>query len=193
MCTTVACAFPTLQKAPAEGGRAARWWWAIPCARRSARWPTSPTSPPEPNGPIRLLVTGGSQGARLLSELVPEAVAKALPEELRKRLNVQQQTRAGVHEHARRRIYADALVDAEIAPFFRDMATRLRDAHLVIGRSGAGTGLRVRRGRQAGHPDPAGHRPRRRPGPERPAAGRGRRRARWPARASSPSRPWPTP
>src|SRR4029450_6047905 len=38
-----------------------------------------------------------------------------------------------------RRAYRDALVDAEIAPFFRDIASRLRDAHLVIGRAGAGT------------------------------------------------------
>ena len=96
-----------------------------------------PYVPPEPNGPIRLLVTGGSQGARLLSELVPEAV-KALPEDLRRRLIVQQQTRAESMNTARR-AYRDALVDAEIAPFFRDIAGRLRDAHLVIGRSGAGS------------------------------------------------------
>jgi UDP-N-acetylglucosamine--N-acetylmuramyl-(pentapeptide) pyrophosphoryl-undecaprenol N-acetylglucosamine transferase len=38
-----------------------------------------------------------------------------------------------------RRAYRDALVEAEIAPFFRDIAGRLRDAHLVVGRSGAGT------------------------------------------------------
>ena len=72
-----------------------------------------------------------------MSELVPEAV-KALPDELKARLTVQQQTRAESMNTARR-IYRDALVEAEIAPFFRDMASRLRDAHLVIGRAGAGT------------------------------------------------------
>jgi UDP-N-acetylglucosamine--N-acetylmuramyl-(pentapeptide) pyrophosphoryl-undecaprenol N-acetylglucosamine transferase len=96
-----------------------------------------PYDPPGEAGPIRLLVTGGSQGARLLSELVPEAIA-ALPDALRQRLVVQQQTRAESMETARR-VYANAVVDAEIAPFFRDMASRLAAAHLVIGRAGAGS------------------------------------------------------
>jgi len=86
---------------------------------------------------IHLLITGGSQGARLLSELVPRAIA-LLPEALRARLSVQQQTRQESLEIARR-TYLDALVQAEIAPFFRDMASRLSQAHLVIGRSGAST------------------------------------------------------
>jgi len=51
---------------------------------------------------------------------------------------VQQQTRAESMETARR-IYTNAMVEAEIAPFFRDMAGRLGAAHLVIGRSGAGS------------------------------------------------------
>ena len=93
--------------------------------------------PPETDGPVRILVTGGSQGARLLSELVPEAV-KLLPEQLRARLAVAQQTRPESMNVARR-AYRDANVEAEIAPFFRDIASRLRDAHLVIGRAGAGT------------------------------------------------------
>jgi UDP-N-acetylglucosamine--N-acetylmuramyl-(pentapeptide) pyrophosphoryl-undecaprenol N-acetylglucosamine transferase len=133
---TVACAFPTLKKAPEKvAGRAVVVGNPVrPPIRALAELPYIP---PEPNGPVRVLVTGGSQGARLLSELVPEAV-KALPEELRKRLVIQQQTRAESMNIARR-IYRDALVDAEIAPFFRDIASRLRDAHLVIGRAGAGT------------------------------------------------------
>jgi len=133
---TVACAFPTLKKAPKGVAERAKVVGnpVRPPIRALAE---IPYLPPEPNGPLRLLVTGGSQGARLLSELVPEAV-KALPEDLRKRLIVQQQTRAESMNTARR-AYRDALVDAEIAPFFRDIASRLRDAHLVIGRSGAGT------------------------------------------------------
>ena len=133
---TIACAFPTLKKAPKGVAERARVVGnpVRPPIRALAE---IPYIPPEPNGPVRLLVTGGSQGARLLSELVPEAV-KALPEDLRKRLIIQQQTRAESMNTARR-AYRDALVDAEIAPFFRDIASRLRDAHLVIGRAGAGT------------------------------------------------------
>jgi len=133
---TVACAFPTLKKAPPKvAERAIVVGNPIrPPIRALAE---IPYIPPEPNGPVRLLVTGGSQGARLLSELVPEAV-KALPDDLKKRLVIQQQTRAESMNTARR-VYRDALVDAEIAPFFRDIASRLRDAHLVVGRAGAGS------------------------------------------------------
>jgi UDP-N-acetylglucosamine--N-acetylmuramyl-(pentapeptide) pyrophosphoryl-undecaprenol N-acetylglucosamine transferase len=133
---TVACAFPTLKKAPPRvAERAIVVGNPIrPPIRALAE---VPYIPPEPNGPIRLLITGGSQGARLLSELVPEAV-KALPDDLRRRLHVVQQARAESMNFARR-AYRDAVVDAEIAPFFRDIASRLRDAHLVIGRAGAGS------------------------------------------------------
>jgi UDP-N-acetylglucosamine--N-acetylmuramyl-(pentapeptide) pyrophosphoryl-undecaprenol N-acetylglucosamine transferase len=134
--TRVACAFPTLLKAPADvAGRATVVGNPVRPAIRALA--DLPYTPPGAEGPIRLLITGGSQGARLLSELVPEAIA-ALPEGLRQRLMVQQQTRPESMEIARR-TYRNALVEAEIAPFFRDMATRLGAAHLVIGRSGAGS------------------------------------------------------
>ncbi len=134
--TTVACAFPTLLKTPGNvAGRAIVVGNPVrPPIRALANLPYDP---PGAEGPIRILVTGGSQGARLLSELVPEAIA-ALPDALRTRLMVQQQTRAESMETARR-TYRNAVVDAEIAPFFRDMAGRLAAAHLVIGRSGAGS------------------------------------------------------
>jgi len=132
----VACAFPVLQKAP---GQVAERAIVVgnPVRPEIRALADHPYTPPSPYGSIRLLITGGSQGARLLSELMPQAIRK-LPEDLRHRLKVQQQTRKESMETARR-IYADAMVEAEIAPFFRDMATRLRDAHLVIGRSGAGS------------------------------------------------------
>jgi UDP-N-acetylglucosamine--N-acetylmuramyl-(pentapeptide) pyrophosphoryl-undecaprenol N-acetylglucosamine transferase len=134
--TRVACAFPTLLKAPPQVvGRAVVVGNPVrPPIRALA---DSPYVPPGAEGPIRVLVTGGSQGARLLSELVPEAIA-ALPEGLRQRLVIQQQTRPESMEIARR-TYRNAIVDAEIAPFFRDLASRLGAAHLVIGRSGAGS------------------------------------------------------
>jgi UDP-N-acetylglucosamine--N-acetylmuramyl-(pentapeptide) pyrophosphoryl-undecaprenol N-acetylglucosamine transferase len=133
---TVACAFPTLLKAPPRVAERAV------VVGNPVRPPIRALAgvgyaPPEPDGPVRLLVTGGSQGARLLSELVPEAI-KQLPEDLRQRLVVSQQTRPESMNVARR-AYRDANVDAEIAPFFRDIAARLQTAHLVIGRSGAGT------------------------------------------------------
>src|SRR5579859_537047 len=134
--TRVACAFPTLLKAPADvAGRATVVGNPVRPAIRALA--DLPYTPPGAEGPIRLLVTGGSQGARLLSELVPEAIA-ALPDGLRQRLMVQQQTRPESMEVARR-TYRNAVVDAEIAPFFRDMAGRLSAAHLVIARSGAGS------------------------------------------------------
>jgi len=91
-----------------------------------------------PNGgPIRVLVTGGSQGARILSETVPRALA-ALPVDLRVRLQVQQQSRPETLEAAEA-VYREAGITAEVAPFFSDMADRLSAAHLVIGRAGAST------------------------------------------------------
>ena len=93
---------------------------------------------PDPkDGNVRILVTGGSQGARLLSEAVPAAIAM-LPEDTRYRLHVTQQTRPEAMEDARR-VYANALVDVQLAPFFRDIAGRLATSHLVIGRAGAST------------------------------------------------------
>ena len=132
--SAIACAFPTLKKAPASvSARAVVVGNPIrPPVRALYGAPYQP-----PTGQIHLLITGGSQGARLLSELPPTAV-QLLPEALRARLKVHQQTRADSIETARK-AYAEAMVEAEIAPFFRDMASRLGEAHLVIGRAGAST------------------------------------------------------
>jgi len=86
---------------------------------------------------LHVLITGGSQGARILSETAPRALAQ-IAERLRDRLHVHQQTRPELLDTARD-IYADAAIQAEVAPFFRDMALRLGQAHLVIGRAGAST------------------------------------------------------
>jgi UDP-N-acetylglucosamine--N-acetylmuramyl-(pentapeptide) pyrophosphoryl-undecaprenol N-acetylglucosamine transferase len=87
--------------------------------------------------PFRLLVFGGSQGAQFFSEAVPPAVL-ALPEETRRRLAVTQQARPE-DEAAVRAAYAGMGVQAEVSPFFNDMAARMASAHLVISRSGAST------------------------------------------------------
>jgi len=91
----------------------------------------------EPGQAIRILVTGGSQGARVLSDIVPAALT-ALPPDLRRRLRVQQQCRPEDLDRVRA-AYAGAGIEAEIAGFFGDVADRLAVAHLVVGRSGAGS------------------------------------------------------
>lgn len=94
-----------------------------------------PYAAPAGDGPIRILVIGGSLGARVLSDGVPRAIA-ALPEALRARLEVTQQTRAEQIESARA-LYAEAGVKAVCEPFFDDMGPLYSAAHLVISRSGA--------------------------------------------------------
>lgn len=85
--------------------------------------------------PMSLVVIGGSQGARILSDVVPEAVAH-LPETLRRNLRVAHQAR---EEDMPRVIatYEAAGIRAEVQPFFRDIPARLSEAQLVISRSGA--------------------------------------------------------
>ncbi len=86
---------------------------------------------------IRLLVVGGSLGARVFSDVVPAALA-SLPDALRSRLDVTQQCRAEDVERVRA-IYARAGIAADLAPFFTDMAALLAGAHLVVARAGAST------------------------------------------------------
>jgi UDP-N-acetylglucosamine--N-acetylmuramyl-(pentapeptide) pyrophosphoryl-undecaprenol N-acetylglucosamine transferase len=86
---------------------------------------------------VRILVTGGSQGARVLSEVVPDGLAM-LPTALRSRLQVIQQCRAEDIEAVRAR-YATHGIPAELATYFENMAERLAGAHLFIGRAGAST------------------------------------------------------
>jgi UDP-N-acetylglucosamine--N-acetylmuramyl-(pentapeptide) pyrophosphoryl-undecaprenol N-acetylglucosamine transferase len=94
-------------------------------------------APPEAGGPIELLVVGGSQGARVFSEIVPPALA-ALPAALRARLRVSQQARPEDRTEVAAR-YQTLGIAAETESFFDDMPARLQRAHLVICRSGAST------------------------------------------------------
>jgi UDP-N-acetylglucosamine--N-acetylmuramyl-(pentapeptide) pyrophosphoryl-undecaprenol N-acetylglucosamine transferase len=85
--------------------------------------------------PMSLVVIGGSQGARILSEVVPAAVT-SLPDAIRRNLRVAHQAR---EEDLPRVIeaYEAAGILAEVAPFFTDIPRRLSEAQLVISRSGA--------------------------------------------------------
>jgi UDP-N-acetylglucosamine--N-acetylmuramyl-(pentapeptide) pyrophosphoryl-undecaprenol N-acetylglucosamine transferase len=85
--------------------------------------------------PMSLVVIGGSQGARILSDVVPAAVA-ALPQSIRSNLRIAQQARPEDLLRVQA-AYAEAGIDAEIAAFFADIPRRLSEAQLVISRSGA--------------------------------------------------------
>ncbi|HUN47759.1 MAG TPA: undecaprenyldiphospho-muramoylpentapeptide beta-N-acetylglucosaminyltransferase [Stellaceae bacterium] len=97
----------------------------------------TPYKPAQGAEPFELVVLGGSQGARVLSEVVPAALVR-LPDSLRQRLRLTQQARPEDLE-AVRAAYQARGVAAEIRPFFDDVPARLARAHLVISRSGAST------------------------------------------------------
>ncbi len=102
--------------------------------RKAARQPYPARAAGEP---FLLLVFGGSQGARFMSDLVPPAIAK-LPDDLRGLVRVTQQCRP--EDIARvRDAYAGIGVEAELRPFFDDMPERIAAGHLVVSRSGAST------------------------------------------------------
>jgi UDP-N-acetylglucosamine--N-acetylmuramyl-(pentapeptide) pyrophosphoryl-undecaprenol N-acetylglucosamine transferase len=92
---------------------------------------------PDAAGPLRLLVVGGSQGARVMADIVPGAIEKLEPS-LWGRLVLTQQVRE--EDMARVRAVYDRLkINAELAPFFTDLPARLSSNHLIVSRSGAGT------------------------------------------------------
>lgn len=92
---------------------------------------------PVAGGPIRILVFGGSQGARALSEIVPAALTH-LPHDMKMRLAVVQQCRREDIEQVRQ-VYANAEIRCQLESFFSDLPQRMAESHLVIARSGAGT------------------------------------------------------
>ncbi len=131
----VAAAFPIARFAPKDSGKVVLT--GNPVRPEVIALAGAAYDAPVANGSLKLLVFGGSQGARALSKIVPAAIA-LLPQEMRNRLDVVQQCRPEDLD-AVRAAYAKANVKAELAPFFSDLATRIAWAHLVIGRSGAGT------------------------------------------------------
>jgi UDP-N-acetylglucosamine--N-acetylmuramyl-(pentapeptide) pyrophosphoryl-undecaprenol N-acetylglucosamine transferase len=97
-----------------------------------------PYAPPDPAGPLRLLVFGGSQGARVMADVVPAAVARLDPV-LRLELDIVQQARGEDIARVKEAYAGAGVVSVEVAPFFADLPARIATAHLVISRSGAGT------------------------------------------------------
>lgn len=102
-------------------------------AARNAAYP-----PIGPNGEgVKILVLGGSQGARILSEVVPRALAE-MPETLRRRFAITQQCRPEDLDNVRK-TYAESGVSAELSTFFEDVPDRMTAAHVVVTRAGAST------------------------------------------------------
>ena len=129
----VASGFPRLDRLPAgiahsPLGNPVR---AAIAAKRETPYP--PT-----DGELNIFITGGSQGAKILGDMLPLALAEQTSPKMRVRLKVVQQVRAEQIETVRE-IYKRMDVKCELKPFFDDMPERLAAAHLVIARSGAGT------------------------------------------------------
>ena len=98
---------------------------------------TVPFVAPNAGEAFRVLVVGGSQGARVMSDIVPPAIEKLAPE-LLSRLVLTQQVRDEDMTRVRA-VYDRLKVRADLAPFFGDLPARLASNHLIISRSGAGT------------------------------------------------------
>jgi UDP-N-acetylglucosamine--N-acetylmuramyl-(pentapeptide) pyrophosphoryl-undecaprenol N-acetylglucosamine transferase len=108
-----------------------------PVREEIARLGELPFPPFDEVAPLKILVTGGSQGATVLSQVVPEGLGMLEPS-LRRRLQVVQQCRPDDIERVRKQ-YADLGIPAELMTYIEDMAAKLADAHLMIGRAGAST------------------------------------------------------
>jgi len=132
--TAIATTFPeTFRGAPDLAGKATLTGNPVRSAVIAAA--ATPYSPP--SDVLRLLIFGGSQGARIMADIVPAAIA-LLQGELRSRLHIVQQARE--EDLARvRAAYASLSVAAEVAPFFADLPARIAARHLVVARSGAST------------------------------------------------------
>ncbi|MGI6247191.1 MAG: undecaprenyldiphospho-muramoylpentapeptide beta-N-acetylglucosaminyltransferase [Pseudochelatococcus sp.] len=134
--TLIATGFPEVGNVP-EKARARLAHVGNPVRPAVLAAAGTPLAPPGEADAFNLVVTGGSQGARVMSDIVPPAV-ELLPQDLRGRLSIVQQARAEDVERVRE-TYARLGVRAEIAPFFTDLPQRMATAHLVIGRAGAST------------------------------------------------------
>jgi UDP-N-acetylglucosamine--N-acetylmuramyl-(pentapeptide) pyrophosphoryl-undecaprenol N-acetylglucosamine transferase len=134
--TAIATTFPgVLDRTPALAAKATHTGNPVRPAVIAAA--ATPYIAPQPGGRLSVLIFGGSQGARVLADVVPEAIGRLEPH-LRGRLAIVQQAR----EEDRARVaaaYARSNAAAEIAPFFPDLPARMAAAEIVISRSGAST------------------------------------------------------
>src|SRR4029079_2592388 len=108
-----------------------------PVREEIARLGELPFPPFDEIAPLKILITGGSQGATILGQDVPEGLALLQPS-LRRRLQIVQQCRPDDIERIRKR-YAELGIPAELLTYIEDMSDKLAGAPLVIGRAGAST------------------------------------------------------
>lgn len=108
-----------------------------PVREEISRLGEMPFPPFDEVAPLKILVTGGSQGATILSQIVPEGLGMLEPS-LRRRLQVVQQCRPDDIDRVRKQ-YAELGIPAELTTYIEDMAVKLADCHLMIGRAGAST------------------------------------------------------
>lgn len=134
--TMIATGYPNIfSEAPRLAAKSVHTGNPVRTAVREAA--ATPYQVPEPSGSIRLVVFGGSQGARVMSEVVPAAIER-LPSAVRTRIEVIQQSRPEDLAEAKA-VYSRLGIKSEIAAFFGDLPARIAKAHLVIARSGAST------------------------------------------------------
>ena len=124
----VLTAYPALAAKATHTGNPVR-----PAVIDAAKIPFAPVG----EGLLRLLVFGGSQGARVMADVVPPAI-ELLPPSLRARLHVTQQARDDDMPRVKE-IYARLGLTVEVEPFFSDLPARIAASHLIVSRSGAST------------------------------------------------------
>lgn len=134
--SAVATAYPDIQRLPSKARMKVRLV-GNPVRQEVLALRDRPYPPLDADGVFRVLVTGGSQGAKILSDVVPEGLGM-LPPIFRARLQVTHQARAEDIDRVRVR-YAEQGIPAELATYLPDLPDRLGMAHLVIARSGAST------------------------------------------------------
>jgi UDP-N-acetylglucosamine--N-acetylmuramyl-(pentapeptide) pyrophosphoryl-undecaprenol N-acetylglucosamine transferase len=134
--TAIATGFPRVKNVSAAV-QAKMTFTGNPVRPQVVEAAATPYRAPDAQGPLNLLVFGGSQGARVMAEIVPSAIGR-LDAALRARLGVVQQARSEDLEGVRA-AYARLGVAAECASFFSDLPARMAAAHLVVSRSGAST------------------------------------------------------
>lgn len=133
--SAIATSFPKVSGLGRAGARAVHTGNPVRAPFVEARSQGFP--PISATGPLRLMVLGGSQGARILAEVVPGALAR-LPGAIRTRLSVTLQARPEDLVEAQAKLRA-AGVWADVASFFSDVPERMRHTHLLICRAGAST------------------------------------------------------
>jgi UDP-N-acetylglucosamine--N-acetylmuramyl-(pentapeptide) pyrophosphoryl-undecaprenol N-acetylglucosamine transferase len=133
--TAIATSFPGVALDPALAAKAT--FTGNPVRPMVLAAAQHPYVRPSATGTINLLVTGGSQGARVMADVVPPAIERIAPD-LRARLVITQQAR-GEDEARVRDVYARLGANADVAPFFSDLPARIAASHLIVSRSGAST------------------------------------------------------